>query len=84
MVNRNKNELGILSSISVRCALGNKIISKRLCESSSISVFWKPTWTSIYRVGLKGLQGFEFSHYGVAKGEKPSPIYLSAILGKIN
>ena len=37
-----------------------------------------------HQVGLKGLQGFEFSHYSAAKGEKPSPICVSAILGKID
>ena len=34
--------------------------------------------------GLKGLQGFEISRYSATKGEKPDPICLSAILGKID
>ena len=38
----------------------------------------------MYRVGLKGLQGFEISRYSAAKGEKPAPICLSAIFGKID
>ena len=45
-------------------------------------------WTSycnvyMYRVGLKGLQGFEMSRYIAAKGEKLAPTCLSAILEKI-
>ena len=40
------------------------------------------------RVGQNGLQGFEISHYSAAnaksKGEKPAPICLSAIFGKID
>ena len=38
----------------------------------------------LYRVGLKGLQGFEISRYCAAKGEKPVPICLSAIFRKID
>ena len=45
-------------------------------------------WTSyckvyMYRVALKGLQGFEMSRYIAAKGEKLAPTCLSAIFEKI-
>ena len=38
----------------------------------------------MYRVGLKGLQGFEISRYSAAKGEKPALICLTAIFGRID
>ena len=40
--------------------------------------------SDVYRVGLKGLQGFEISRFSAAKGGKPAPIHLSAIFGKID
>ena len=38
----------------------------------------------MYRVGLKGLPGFEIFRYIAAKEEKPAPICLSAIFGMID
>ena len=39
---------------------------------------------NFYKVGLKGFYVFEISRYSAAKGEKPAPLCLSAIFGKID
>ena len=43
-----------------------------------------PFLGDLYRVGLKGLHGFKISRNNAAQGEKPAPICLSAIFGKID
>ena len=43
-----------------------------------------PFLGDLYRVGLKGLHGFKISRNNAAQGEKPAPICLSAIFGKVD
>ena len=40
--------------------------------------------STLYRVGLKGLQGFVISRYSAAKGETQAPICISSVFGMID